>query len=330
MNGFSQYEEKKRAILAFLHVYSQCSKRYLDPVTHIEFFSNLDLNISCKKIEYWNPEEWDIFAAELGSALDNIRTSSKAKGSLLKVDVKGIVKRIYSHIVHCHANSARYVLWGDSLYPDSLYHIADAPLGLTLLGNSDLLYRACVSVVGARKPNFMSLEQCYLLGSRLGEMDWVCVSGGAYGCDIQTHQGVLAASAIECPAIVVFAGGLSHLYPQGNKAVFSEMIEAGALFLSERLWGQEARFYDFPVRNRIISGLSSELIVMQAALKSGTFVTANKALDQGREVLVLRQHPDDPNCSGSQKLVEEGAYSFSDADDLFINYRFAHEIRGLL
>jgi DNA processing protein len=207
-------------------------------------------------------------------------------------------------------------VWGDKEYPPLLRNISDPPLGLSIRGELSLLYRPAISVVGSRKASAFAMRESFTLGRALGEHDIAVVSGGALGCDIAAHHGVLASGRDPAPAICVFAGGLARLYPVANDPIFRRLMARRAVLVSERLWASPCRPLDFTARNRIISGMSSLTLVMQAAQRSGALVTARRALDQGSEVAVLRHPEGDIRARGSEALLAEGAWGFSCASEL--------------
>ena len=140
------------------------------------------------------------------------------------------------------------------------------------------------------------------------------VSGGAFGCDIHAHLGVLDAEVTPCPGIVVMAGGLSELYPRRNEQVFRKILSQGGTIVSERFWWAKPHPKDFPVRNRLIAGLSECVWVVQAANRSGALITAKLALEEGREVVVLKQPEDDIKSEGNRRLRSEGAIEVCNID----------------
>ena len=261
----------------------------------------------------------------MNSLSSHIPQFSKALDVLHRRNIS-LAESIYTHIQESFKNNVEFVFYGDKFYPPLLLNIDNPPLVLNILGDVSRFIDPCVSVIGSRKAYKKTLSHCFELGKRFAQFKTTVVSGGAYGCDIAVHNGVLSLlHEQECRIIVVLAGGLSSLYPKGHEEIFRNIIQNGGAIVSERLWHQRPVPKDFSVRNRIISGLSYELIVMQAHLKSGSLQTAKRALDQGREVLVMRPNDHDQNSMGSRALINDGAYSFEDTDDLFNNYIFNHE-----
>lgn len=203
---------------------------------------------------------------------------------------------------------------GDSEYPENLAALSDPPLMLTGLGDKSVFSKQRVAIVGARKGSAWALSQSFKLGRELANLGMAVVSGGAFGCDITSHHGVYASDVIPAPAISVFAGGLHTFYPQANTRIFAMLKKRQAVFLSERLWTAPALPHDFVVRNRIISGLSDAILVMQAAERSGALATARLGLDQGRDVYILRHPEGDVRAEGGAKMLEEGAKGFCSAE----------------
>jgi DNA protecting protein DprA len=209
----------------------------------------------------------------------------------------------------------RLVTLADDTYPMLLEVIPDPPLALTVIGRVELLKGPCESIVGSRQASALALRESFALGRRLAQAGVVVVSGGALGCDIAAHRGVLAAEREDAPAVLVFAGGLSKLYPQANARWFDELRARGAALVSERLWNAPCRPCDFRARNRIVAGLSRRTTVMQAARASGALITARLALDQGRDVAVLLHPAGDVRASGGGTLLAEGAAGIIGAED---------------
>ncbi len=203
-------------------------------------------------------------------------------------------------------------------YPPLLRHIADPPLCLFSKGNLGVLQRPHIAVIGSRRCSQQAAYHAYRLGYKAAQCGISIVSGGAYGCDIAAHQGVLAAGGVPLSAVAVFAGGFPLIGPQGNLRYFREIESMGGILLTERLWGTFPTKRDFPVRNRLISGLAPVTVVVQAGLRSGTMVTAKMALDQGRELIVFSYESGDPWAEGSQSLIEEGAESVDAAETLLL------------
>lgn len=196
---------------------------------------------------------------------------------------------------------ARLILRRDPDYPADLRDIDDAPPLLWLRGNAALLARPMVALVGARNASSLGLRMARKLAQDLGAAGHVTVSGLARGIDAAVHDATLATGTI-----AVMAGGVDVIYPAENTALYGRIAEQG-LILSEQPPGLDPQARHFPTRNRIVSGLARALVVIEAAAKSGSLITARAALDQGREVMAVPGHPMDARAAGCNMLIRDGA-----------------------
>jgi DNA processing protein len=195
-------------------------------------------------------------------------------------------------------------------FPNLLQAIDPPPPVLWALGNRDLLSQPCIAMVGARVASAHGQRFARDLARSLGESGWVVVSGMARGIDSAAHQGALATGTI-----AVLAGGVDDIYPPENRGLH-DRISAEGCVVSERPIGHAARAKDFPRRNRIISGLSRGVIVVEAELRSGSLITARLAGEQGREVFAVPGSPADPRARGANDLLRQGAVLVEEADDV--------------
>ncbi len=205
---------------------------------------------------------------------------------------------------------AQLVFRGDPAYPAALADLPDAPPMLWALGDTSLLRRPCVALVGARNASSLGARLARRLAEDLCAAGFVVVSGLARGIDREAHL-----AALDHGTIAVQAGGVDVIYPQENRAL-SDDIAAKGLRLSEQPPGMQPTARHFPMRNRIISGLSLGVVVVEAALRSGSLITARDALDQGREVMAVPGHPMDPRAGGCNALIRDGAHLVRHADDV--------------
>ncbi|CAN0089632.1 unnamed protein product [Discosporangium mesarthrocarpum] len=209
------------------------------------------------------------------------------------------------------------VFFGESAYPDRLSQIDDAPPLLYVRGDRNLLNRPTVAIVGARNASANGRTIAHdlardLAGVALGDDKIMIASGLARGIDTAAHGGALAAPGM---TIAVMAGGADHIYPRNNDPLYRQIVESGAV-VSEMPPGLEPQARHFPRRNRIVSGLSMGVIVVEAAARSGSLITARMALEQGREVFAVPGSPRDPRCSGTNALIRNGATLTETADDV--------------
>ena len=196
---------------------------------------------------------------------------------------------------------AQLLLWGQAGYPLALMDLPDAPPILWAQGDVGLLSRPMVAMVGARNASSLGLRMARRLAEGLGAAGQVVVSGLARGIDAECH-----AAALETGTVAVQAGGVDVIYPEEN-ADLAAQIAARGCRVSEQAMGMAPQVRHFPQRNRIVSGLSRAVVVVEAAARSGSLITAKNALDQGREVLAVPGHPFDARAAGCNILIRDGA-----------------------
>jgi DNA processing protein len=202
------------------------------------------------------------------------------------------------------------VCWGEPLYPAPLAQVEDAPPVLTVLGRPELLKAPAVAVVGARNASANGRRLARELAAGLGEAGIVVASGMARGIDAAAHLG-----ALETGSVAVVAGGADVVYPEENRGLYEALARDGAV-VAELPLGTEPQARHFPRRNRIISGLALGVVVVEAAAKSGSLITARYALEQGREVFAVPGSPLDPRSRGCNDLLRNGATLTENAADV--------------
>lgn len=208
------------------------------------------------------------------------------------------------------AAGARLIFHGEAGYPAALADLADAPPFLWALGDIGLLARPMIALVGARNASSLGLRMARRLAADLSETGYVIVSGLARGIDAAAH-----AASLPGGTIAVQAGGVDVIYPSENADLTHE-IGARGLRLSEQPMGLQPQARHFPTRNRIVSGLAAAVVVVEAAAKSGSLISAEAALAQGREVLAVPGHPFDARASGCNMLIRDGATLVRSAADV--------------
>ena len=202
------------------------------------------------------------------------------------------------------------LLWGTADYPAALMDLPDAPPVLWAQGNLALLQRPMVALVGARNASSLGLRMARRLSDALGAAGQVVVSGLARGIDAEAHQAALATGTV-----AVQAGGVDVIYPLENAELAAAIAEQGCR-VSEQPMGMAPQTRHFPQRNRIIAGLSRAVVVVEAATRSGSLITARTALDQGRDVLAVPGHPFDARAAGCNLLIRDGAVLVRSAADV--------------
>lgn len=205
----------------------------------------------------------------------------------------------------------------DDNYPFVLKTIKDPPYVLYALGDIALLTDIpALSVIGTRNPSSEAIPKLQLVVTRLIEENWVIVSGMAKGIDSYAHK---LALRMQGKTIAVLGGGFNHIYPRQNIPLFHSLTKHG-LVLSEYSPSVPPERFRFPERNRIISGLSFGTLVLEATERSGTLITVDAALDQGREVYAVPGSPAAPQSKGCHRMIQDGAMLVSDAGDILENW----------
>jgi len=217
---------------------------------------------------------------------------------------------IDAEIKAAKAAHARLLCLGAPEYPEDLARIEDAPPLLWAVGDTALLYRPAIALVGARNASSLGTRMARALARELGKAGFAIVSGLARGVDTAAHL-----AALETGTVAVMAGGVDVIYPSENAHLGHDIGERG-LRISEQPMGLAPQARHFPPRNRIISGLARAVVVVEAAAKSGSLITARDALDQGREVLAVPGHPFDARASGCNMLIRDGAVLVRSAEDV--------------
>jgi len=206
---------------------------------------------------------------------------------------------------------AKIIIASEEIYPKLLRTLPDAPPVLTVKGNMELLMKPkTIAIVGARNASTNGCSIASGLAQELGKNDYIIVSGLAKGIDTAAHTG-----ALDTGSIAVIASGIDGMYPEENRQLYHALYEKG-LVVSEFPFGTPPKATHFSHRNRIISGLSMGVIIAEAAMKSGTLITARFALEQNREIFAIPGSPLDPRSQGTNRLIKDGACLLESADDV--------------
>nr|WP_314260047.1 DNA-processing protein DprA [uncultured Devosia sp.] len=206
---------------------------------------------------------------------------------------------------------ARLVASSEPDYPELLHHIAQAPPILALAGGANLDWQRTVGVVGARNASSAGIKMTRMLAGDLGDRGYTVVSGLARGIDTAAHR-----ASLQTGTIAVLAGGFDKIYPNENIPLAHDILDNGGALLTEMPLGWEPRARDFPRRNRLVSGLSLGIVVVEAAKRSGSLITARLALEQNRDVFAVPGSPLDPRAEGGNALIQQGAKLITCADDI--------------
>ncbi len=232
-----------------------------------------------------------------------------AKGGKRQIKVCS-AKKAEQELKAINSFGARLITRADPDYPIMLGHIDDAPPVLTLLGNISLLQKPMVAIVGARNASLNGRKLAHQIAQDLGAAGYVVTSGLARGIDRAAQVG-----ALKTGTIAVVAGGVDQLYPKENQDLYDELRTQG-LIISEVPFGEAPIARHFPKRNRIVAGLSLGTLVVEAADRSGSLITARMAAEQNREVFAIPGSPLDERARGSNKLLKQGVHLAETAEDI--------------
>jgi len=258
-----------------------------------------------KCLQYCSPE--DVFNTprekllQLGLKTASIDALKKPNWALVERDLQWL-EQAQNHLI----------LWGDEHYPKQLQEIPDPPPMLFARGDIDLIHFPQIAIVGSRNPSASGLQIAYDFAHSLASSGFTITSGLALGIDAASHRGALQAQGA---TIAVTGTGLDRVYPAAHKDLATQIVQHG-LMLSEFPPGTTANANHFPRRNRIISGLSMGLLVVEAAKKSGSLITARMALEQNREVFAIPGSIYNPLARGCNTLIREGAKLVETTQDI--------------
>ncbi len=259
-------------------------------------------------IDYFNGPENAWLAGEKDLlAVPNI-TPVMAEGLIwqrARINLDDELERLYKHKVE-------FVCFDDEVYPAPLREIFDPPPGLFVRGDLKKWHECSAAVVGTRKPTAYGITAARRLSAELAENNVVVISGLARGIDTAAHSGCLEADGC---TVAVLGCGADVVYPRENAKLFAEIVEKGAV-VTEFPLGSPPEAWHFPSRNRIISGLSQVVVVVESAEKSGALITADLALEQGRDVMAVPGSIYSNMSKGPLKLLKQGAKPVTDVSDI--------------
>ena len=242
------------------------------------------------------------------AALDALPDLLKRTGKPLRIASQSAAE---DEIAGLDRFGARLVASGEPDYPNLLKYIPAAPPIITMAGGENLDWQRSVGIVGARNASSAGIKMTRMLANGLGERGYTVVSGLARGIDTAAHRASLATGTI-----AVLAGGFDKIYPDENIPLAHDILDSGGALLTEMPLGWEPRARDFPRRNRLVSGLSLGIVVVEAAKRSGSLITARLALEQNRDVFAVPGSPLDPRAEGGNLLIQQGAKLITGVEDI--------------
>ena len=220
-------------------------------------------------------------------------------------------RAVDAELAAARRHGARFVALGEPDYPSALAAADAPPPLLAMRGDSDVLTRRTIGVVGSRNASLAGVKMCGRLCAAFGKAGYTVASGLARGIDAAAHEASLATGTTAC-----MAGGLDKPFPPENVPLMEAIADRGGAVISEMPFGLVPKARHFPRRNRLIAGLSLGVVVVEAATRSGTLITARLANEMGRIVFAVPGNPLDPRASGTNALLKQGATMVTDADDV--------------
>lgn len=282
------------------------------------WFSRIQISNKIKLKLLQNFEIEEIFSMkrkDFGSILGD--EYEKTIEKILNIDER---KNLEKYVEYLEKKKIMMITFKEQSYPNKLNYIDDKPVYLFVRGNKDILEEDNVAIVGSRNASENRKTFTRKIAKEIADKNVNVVSGLAIGIDKYAHLGALDSQIGKTIAVLGTGLGDKDIYPLQNKKIFERILEKKGAIVSEYIIGTKPLKYHFPLRNRIISGLSEKVIIVEATEKSGSLITANYALEQGKEIYAVPGRIEDKNAMGTNKLIKEGAYLFEGTDDLFINY----------
>ena len=257
------------------------------------------------------PASFKALIAAHGDAVSAVRAISDRGGNAGRRFQPADRAQAEAEIEKATRFGARILFHGEADYPPALARLTPPPPVLTVMGDAALPKRRALAIVGARNASLAGCRLARSLAEAAGQAGLAVVSGLARGIDAAAHEGSLATGTAG-----IFAGGLDRPYPPENKPLMRRILDHGGCLISEMPFGWTARAADFPRRNRLVAGLADGLLVVEAALRSGSLISARLAQEMQRPVMAVPGSPLDARAAGPNLLIRQGAVLIRDGADL--------------
>ena len=276
------------------------------------WFARIEISNKIKRKLLDKFTEEEIFLLDIDELIDLGLTENQVL-KILDVKYKDGIDELLIRQIKEGIKQLKYT---DKLYPELLKEIPDNPVYIFVKGDVTVLNNTSYAVVGSRKSSISGIKIARSLAYKIAKENINVVSGLAYGIDTAAHIGALDYK--QGKTIAVLGNGLleKDIYPKENLSLFKEIISRGGAIISEYVIGTKPEKYHFPARNRIISGLSEKIVVVEAGIKSGSLITVDFALEQGRDVYAVPGNILEVNSKGVNNLIKEGAKLLDSYEDL--------------
>ena len=276
------------------------------------WFARIEISNKIKRKLLDEFTEEEIFVLDIDELIDLGLTENQVL-KILDVKYKDGIDELLIRQIKEGIKQLKYT---DKLYPELLKEIPDNPVYIFVKGDVSVLKNTSYAIVGSRKSSISGIKIARSLAYKIAKENINVVSGLAYGIDTAAHIGALDYK--QGKTIAVLGNGLleKDIYPKENLSLFKEIISRGGAIISEYVIGTKPEKYHFPARNRIISGLSEKIVVVEAGIKSGSLITVDFALEQGRDVYAVPGNILEVNSKGVNNLIKEGAKLLDSYEDL--------------
>lgn len=279
--------------------------------------------VTCQRLaaHFGSPDR--VFSTTVGELQAVCRLRPESLTALKDAGWQSFIELAQQEMARAADENIRLLAWDDPLYPPLLRNIHDPPPVLYVLGNPEMLNCRGIGIVGSRAATHYGRNIAEHLANSLAGQGFTIVSGMALGIDTAAHKGALAAAG---RTIAVLGCGLDIIYPPGNHRLYKDIMASGAA-VSEYPLGTQPDNFRFPARNRIISGLSLGVVVVEAANRSGSLITAHHALEQGREVFAVPGRIDSTKSAGTHTLLQQGAKLVHSANDIVEEFSYEKHLQ---
>ena len=278
----------------------------------LSYMKEINYNVKRKLLEKYKEPKY-IYTAKYEELKKIQGIGEKTAEKILEFRYNNSIEKIYKHMKYMIENKIGIITINDNRYPKLLKEIYDPPISLYVKGNVNILNGNSIAIVGCRDATEYGKKAAKYFSYNLARKEVNIISGLARGIDSYAHEATLDTAG---KTIAVVGNGLDIIYPKENIELERKILENNGAIISEYPIGTKPNKRNFPARNRIISGMSNGVLVIEAKKKSGTLITVDFALEQGKEVYVVPGNINSPNSIGTNELIKQGAKMVTNYEDL--------------